>query len=247
MIAHAAWHTATVSTVVAETSNARRITLDIPTWPGNAAGQHVDVRLTAEDGYQASRSYSLASAGSSTSVELAVDKVPSGEVSPFLVDELQVGDQLEVHGPLGGWFVWRPGGASERPVQLVAGGSGVVPMAAMVRAHRDAADPTPFRLLYAVRSPEDVFFDAELARETGDKEADALHVDFVYSRRAPAGDDRPPGRLTKERLAELVFPAAQNPRIFVCGATPFVEQVLTWLKQLGYDVDDVRAERFGGA
>ncbi|NNC13824.1 oxidoreductase [Planctomonas sp. JC2975] len=244
---HAAWHAATVSTVAAETRNARRITLDIADWPGNAAGQHVDVRLTAEDGYQASRSYSLASAGPSTSVELAVDKVASGEVSPFLVDELQVGDQLEVHGPLGGWFVWRPGDPSGRPVQLIAGGSGVVPMAAMVRAHRDAADPTPFRLLYAVRSPDDVFFVAELARETSDDEADAVRVDFVYSRKAPAGDDRPPGRLTMERLAELVFPESQHPRIFVCGATPFVEQVLTWLKELGHDVDDVRAERFGGA
>ncbi len=156
-----AWHPATVASVATETPNARRIVLDVPTWPGNDPGQHLDLRLTAEDGYQASRSYSIASAGAGTRVTLAVDRVEGGEVSPFLVDAIEVGDAVDVHGPLGGWFVWRPG-ASDRPVQLIAGGSGIVPLLPMVTAHAEADDPVPFRLLYATRTPEDVFFREEL-------------------------------------------------------------------------------------
>lgn len=247
MTVHAAWHVATVSGARPETSNARRIILDIPDWPGNAAGQHADIRLTAEDGYQASRSYSIGSSGDAPSIELAVDRVASGEVSPFLVDDLKVGDQLEVRGPLGGWFVWRPGAAAGRPVQLIAGGSGIVPLAAIVRAHRAAQDRTPFRLLYAVRTPDDVFFRDDLERERADRGDTAVRVDYVFSRRAPAGSARPAGRPTRDLLAELVLPAEANPLVYVCGSTPFVEQVLTWLKELGHDVDDVRAERFGGA
>jgi len=247
VIAPAKWHVATVTAARAETANARRITLDIPDWPGNDAGQHVDIRLTAEDGYQASRSYSIGSSGPAVSIELAVDRVASGEVSPFLVDDLAVGDQLEVRGPLGGWFVWRPGSHGARPVQLIAGGSGVVPLAAMVRAHRAAADATPFRLLYAARTPADVFFRAELDRETADAGAQAVRVDYVFSRSVPAGFPRPAGRLSRDLLAELVVPEHEHPLVYVCGSTPFVEQVLGWLKELGHDVDDVRAERFGGS
>lgn len=247
MIPHASWHVATVSDARPATSNARRIVLDIPDWPGNEAGQHVDIRLTAEDGYQASRSYSIASSGQAHSIELAVDRVPAGEVSPFLVDDLAVGDALEVRGPLGGWFVWRPGEASDRPVQLIAGGSGIVPLAAIVRAHRAAADATPFRLLYAVRTPDDAFFREELATESDDTGSGAVRVDFVYSRRTPDGFPRPAGRLTRDLLGELVLPPGQNPRVYVCGSTPFVEQVLSWLRELGHNVDDVRAERFGGS
>jgi len=247
VIPHASWHVATVSDTRQETPNARRIVLEIPDWPGNEAGQHLDIRLTAEDGYQASRSYSIASSGDARSIELAVDRVPSGEVSPFLVDDLMTGDALEVRGPLGGWFVWRPGQSSERPVQLIAGGSGVVPLAAMVRAHRASADATPFRLLYAVRSPDDVFFREELARESDDDGPGAVRVDFVFSRRTPEGFPRPAGRLTRDLLGELVLLPERNPRVYVCGATPFVEQVLSWLRELGHEVDDVRAERFGGS
>ena len=244
---HAAWYVATVSSMKPETPTARRIVLDVPGWPGNAAGQHVHIRLTAENGYQASRSYSLASSGDAPSIELAVDRVPSGEVSPFLVDELMVGDQFEVRGPLGGWFVWRPGEQSGRPVQLIAGGSGIVPLASMVRAHRAASDASTFRLLYAVRTPDDVFFRDELAREQTDTGTGRVRVDYVFSRRAPAEAERPAGRLTRAILAELVVPPEMNPLVYVCGSTPFVEQVLDWLKGLGHDVDDVRAERFGGA
>lgn len=244
---HAAWHIATVSAARPETATARRITLEVPDWPGNEAGQHVDVRLTAEDGYQATRSYSLASSGEMTRVELAVDRVDTGEVSPFLVDDLIVGDRLEVRGPLGGWFVWRPGARAGRVVQLIAGGSGIVPLAAIVRAHRAAHDTTPVCLLYATRTPADVFFRNELDAEAMDAPPTAVHIDYVFSREAGPGDARPPGRLTRDELGRLVWPSERNPLVYVCGSTPFVERVLGWLKELGHDVDDVRAERFGGS
>ena len=237
-----AWHPAIVASVAPETPNARRIVLDVPSWPGNDPGQHLDVRLTAEDGYQASRSYSIASSGDGTSVLLAVDRVDGGEVSPFLVDAVEVGDALEVHGPLGGWFVWHPG-ATDRPVQLIAGGSGIVPLAAIAGAHADAGDAAPFRLLYAVRTPDDVFFRPELARA----EAAGVEVTHVYSRTAPAGSAVPAGRLTKDSLAAAVFPPDAGALVYVCGSTPFVEQVLRWLGELGHDTTDVRAERFGGS
>jgi len=239
-----AWHAATVASVAQETPNARRIVLDVPTWPGNDPGQHLDLRLTAEDGYQASRSYSVASAGEGTRVTLAVDRVEGGEVSPFLVDAIEVGDALDVHGPLGGWFVWRPG-ESTRPVQLVAGGSGIVPLLPMVTSHAEADDPTPFRLLIATRTPDDVFFRREL--DEASRASAPLDVTHVYSRRAPEGSDEPVGRLTRERLARAVLPADAGARVYVCGSTPFVEQVLRWLGELGHDLSDVRAERFGGA
>lgn len=239
-----AWHPATVASVERETPNARRVVLDVPTWPGNDPGQHLDLRLTAEDGYQASRSYSIASAGDRTDVVLAVDRVEGGEVSPFLVDAVEAGDALEVHGPLGGWFVWRPG-ASDRPVQLIAGGSGIVPLVAMVTAHAEAGDPAPFRLLVAVRTPDDVFFRAELDRAVA---SDApLEVTTVYSRIAPPGSAVPAGRLTRDALAAAVFPPDAGALVYVCGSTPFVEQVLRWLADLGHDTTDVRAERFGGS
>ena len=238
-----AWRDATVVEARAETPSARRIVLDIPGWPGNDAGQHLDVRLTAPDGYQASRSYSIASSGPSTRVELAVDKLPDGEVSPFLVDALEVGDTIETHGPLGGYFVWKPS-ADPRPVQLIAGGSGVVPLLAMARAHAADADPTPFRLLYAVRTPEDVFYRAELTELTAHP---GFELDFVYSRTAPTGSAVPPGRITKAALEGFVVPASQQPRLFLCGSTGFVEQVAGWLQELGHAAADIRTERFGGS
>lgn len=237
-----AWHAATVASVGRGT-NARRIVLDVPTWPGNDPGQHLDLRLTAEDGYQAQRSYSIASAGPATDVVLAVDRVDGGEVSPFLVDAVEVGDALEVHGPLGGWFVWRPG-ESTRPVQLIAGGSGIVPLVAMVTAHAEADDPAPFRLLAAVRTPDDVFFRPELDQALASRAP--LEVTHVYSRTAPPGSTVPAGRLTRDALAAAVFPPDAGALVYVCGSTPFVEQVLRWLTELGHDTSDVRAERFGG-
>lgn len=241
-----AWHPATVAALAPETPNARRLVLDVPTWPGNDPGQHLDLRLTAEDGYQATRSYSIASSGDGTRVTLAVDRVEDGEVSPFLVDAVEAGDALEVHGPLGGWFVWRPG-TDTRPVQLIAGGSGIVPLLSMVTAHAEAEDPTHFRLLYAVRTPEDVFFRRELDAALATADRAPFDLEVVHSRRAPEGAATPAGRLTRDRLAAAVLPPEAGARVYVCGSTPFVEQVLRWLGELGHDTTEVRAERFGGA
>ena len=225
-----------------QTPTGKSIEIQVDGWPGNLAGQHVDVRLTAPDGYQASRSYSIASANSSDHVELAVDRLPNGEVSPYLVDELREGDQLELRGPLGGWFVWRPevdGTANDDPVQLIAGGSGIVPLIAMVRAHASAASTATMRLLYSVKTPADRFFADEL-------DAAASAPEFVYTRAVPPGWPVKPGRVTKESLAASTIPAAQDPSVFVCGPTPFVEAVATWLVELGHDPSRIKTERFGG-
>ncbi|MRX42977.1 oxidoreductase [Agromyces sp. Q22] len=245
-VPRAGWHVATVSSTRRETPSAARIELDVDGWPGNAAGQHLDIRLTAEDGYTASRSYSIASSGDGTRVVLAIDRLPDGEVSPFLVDVVQSGDRLEVHGPLGAFFVWRPRTERDaaRPVQLIAGGSGVVPLYAMAQAHADADDPTPFRLLYAVRTPDDVYFADELAAIAAAPAP--LRLDFVYSRRTPPGTATPPGRITRERLADATIPAGDRPIVYVCGSTGFVELVASWLIDLGHDPRDIRTERFGG-
>lgn len=236
-----AWHVATVVETRHETPTAARLVLDVPTWPGSEAGSHVDLRLTAPDGYQASRSYSIASSTPAGQVVLAVDELPDGEVSPFLVREVRPGDQLELHGPLGAFFVWRPG-ESTRPVQLVAGGSGVVPLYAMAAAHGATGDDAPFRLLYSVRTPADVFFADELTALAGP----ALGLDLVYTREAPDGWPDAVGRLTRETLAARTIPAAQRPRVYVCGSTGFVEAVARWLQELGHAAADIHTERFGG-
>jgi ferredoxin-NADP reductase len=223
----------TVASVRPETPGGRSIWIDVPDWPGNIAGQHVDVRLTAPDGYQASRSYSLASSGSAARVQLAVDKLPDGEVSPYLVDDLLPGDMLELRGPLGGWFVWKDD--QPQPVQLIAGGSGVVPLVAMIRAHAASGSLAPMQLLYSVRTPADRFFADEL---------EALdNVTYAYTRSGPP--DATIGRLTKERLEAAVLPAGSA--VFVCGPTGFVEAVATWLVELGHDSSLIKTERFGGA
>ena len=239
-----AWHVGLVAEATAETPSARRVVLDAPTWPGNIAGQHVDVRLTADDGYQATRSYSLASSGPDPRLELVVAEVQGGEVSPFLVHDVAVGDAVEIHGPLGAFFVWRPpdDGVSPRPVQLVAGGSGVVPLLAMARAHAAAGDATPFRLLYSVRTPQDVFFRDELEAAR----SDAFRLDLVYTRETPQGWPDLPGRLTSDALAQLVVGAEEQPDVFVCGPTSFVEAVAQWLVELGHRPGAIRTERFGG-
>lgn len=228
------WKVGTVIATKRQTPTGKSIEIEVPDWPGNIAGQHLDVRLTAPDGYQASRSYSIASFGPATRVELAVDRLPNGEVSPYLVDEVREGDMLEIRGPLGGWFVWRP--EQDDAVQLIAGGSGIVPLVAMRRSHASAGSTAPMRLLYSVKTPDDRFFPDELGE-----------TDFVYTRVVPPGWPEKPGRLTKERLAASTIPAADNPAVYVCGPTPFVEAVATWLVELGHDPSRVKTERFGGA
>jgi ferredoxin-NADP reductase len=181
------WKVGVVVSVNTETPTARSIMIDVPGWGGNLAGQHLDLRLSAPDGYQAVRSYSVASAGPGERLELAVDRLPDGEVSPYLVDELQVGDELEIRGPLGGWFVWRP--EQTGPVQLIGGGSGIVPLMAMARAHAASASTARFKLLYSVRSPHDVFFAEELAGLSSEN----FEVTWVYTRATPAGWPTPAG------------------------------------------------------
>lgn len=234
------WHTATVLGAQRITPAGRVLILDVPGWPGNLPGQHLDVRLTAEDGYQAVRSYSMASYGPARTVELAVDRLPDGEVSPYLVDELRPGDQFEVKGPIGFYFVWRQ--QQDEPVQLIAGGSGVVPLMAMARAHRDAGSSAPFRLLYSVRSPQDAYYADELTSLVDDR----FTLDWVYTRRAPGGGTSGVGRITVESLATSTLSPSVAPTVYVCGATGFVETAASALVALGHDPLRIKTERYGG-
>lgn len=231
------WHAATVLAVVAQTDRARTLVLDVPGWPGHRAGQHLDLRLTAEDGYQARRSYSIASAPQDPHVELTVERLDDGEVSPYLVDEVRPGDVLEVRGPVGGYFVWDAGGGDGSPVLLVAGGSGVVPLRAMLRHHRAAGSAVPMRLLYSVRGPDDVLYRDEL--DAG------FDVRLTLTREVPDGWSGYRGRIDAAMLADASWPAAEHPDVFVCGPTGLVEAVAAALVGLGHDPARVRTERFG--
>lgn len=235
------WREARVTGAHAETDSARAIRLSVPGWPGSDPGQHVDVRLTAEDGYQAVRSYSLASSGAGETIELAVDEIPDGEVSPYLVRDVRVGDELEVKGPLGRFFVWRP--EIPGPVQLIAGGSGIVPLMSMVRAAQAAGVTDAVRLLYSVRAPHEALYRSEL--ESAPVGA-ATDVRWVYTRSGPAEWSGAVGRVTEETLRDAVWPVERAPLVFVCGPTGFVEHVADLLVRLGHAPDRVRTERFGG-
>ncbi len=241
LLGRLSWRVATVIALRDETPTARSLALRIPEWPGHDAGQHVDVRLTAPDGYRAVRSYSIASVPAGDQVELTVEQDPDGEVSPYLARVVAVGDQIEVRGPVGGWFVWRA--SQPGPVQLVAGGSGVVPLMAMVRRHVEAASTAPVRLLYSTRGPDSVIYRDELDRLAG---ADGtVEVTRAYTRVTPPGWRRPPGRVDADLLAEVAFPPAQQPTCYVCGPTGFVETVADLLVQGGHDPARIRTERFG--
>ncbi|MFI1838883.1 ferredoxin reductase [Streptomyces olivaceoviridis] len=217
------------------TATGRSLTFAVPRWPGHLAGQHVDVRLTADDGYQAVRSYSLAGPARDGTIELGVEAVPRGEVSPYLADALPLGAQVEVKGPLGGWFVWRP--ESREPVLLIAGGSGIVPLMAMLRQRQAAQTDTAFTLVYSVRDPEQVWYRAELDRDK------TVRTRYVYTRRVPEDEDRPAGRITSQDLDGLLPP--EQTRCYVCGPTGFVEHVADLLITAGYPADHIRTERFG--
>ncbi|NEA32737.1 ferredoxin reductase [Streptomyces sp. SID13031] len=234
------WQVGTVTEVREETSTARTVVLDVPDWPGHLAGQHLDVRLTAPDGYRASRSYSIASAWTGSTIELTVEQVPDGEVSPYLVDVLKVGDPLEVRGPVGGWFVWKP--EQEGPIQLIGGGSGVVPLMAMLRAHAAAASTTPAKLLYSVRRPASVIYVDGLKEIAGSED---VEITFLYTREAPPGEKRSPARVDAELLRSVTFQPEDAPTTYVCGPTPFVEAVADLLVAAGHDPARVRTERFG--
>ena len=239
------WRAAAVRAVRDETATARTLVLDVDGWPGHLPGQHVDVRLTADDGYQAQRSYSIAAPAADGAVELTVERLDDGEVSPYLTQVVGPGDALEVRGPVGGWFVWDEDDAS--PVLLVAGGSGLVPLMAMVRAHARttaAGAAAPFRLVCSVRSPDALLFADELA---GLADSDRLEVALRYTRAAPAGWTEPVGRLDAAALDRPGWRPADAPRVFVCGPTPFVEAVAALLVGAGHDAERIRTERFGGA
>ncbi len=229
-----------------ETPRVRTLVLDVPDWPGHRAGQHLDLRLTAEDGYQAQRSYSIASAPGESRVEVTVERLSDGEVSPYLTDVIQERDLLDVRGPIGGYFVWAPDPA--RPLALVAGGSGVVPLRCMLRyraslAARSPAAVPPARLLYSARSAEERIYGAELDRLAA-TDPD-LCVAYTLTRSQPAAWRGYRRRLDRKMLEEVFWPAAAAPMFYVCGPTTLVEAAATLLVELGHPPTDVRTERFG--
>jgi len=213
----------------------------VPGWPGHRAGQHVDVRLTAEDGYQAQRSYSIATPPDGERIELSIEMLPDGEVSGYLGAELRVGDELELRGPIGGWFVWGPEDGG--PLLLVAGGSGVVPLAAMARHRARAGSSVPARLILSARTEADVFYREELAALAAGDPAFDLVVTLTRER-SPSWKGRR-GRVDRALLEEAGFPPEERPRAFVCGPTGFVEAVADVLVDLGHAPELVRTERFG--
>ena len=213
----------------------RTLELDADGWAGHRAGQHLDVRLTAEDGYQAQRSYSIATAPDDP-LAITVERLEDGEVSPYLVDDVQVGDVFEVRGPIGGYFVWD--GAEPEPVLLVAGGSGVVPLVAMARHRARVGSAAPMRLLYSSRTWDDVIYRDEL-------ETLGIEVVHTLTREQPPGWSGYSRRIDDELLREVAFPAADGPRVYVCGSTRFVDAAADGLVRLGYDPRSIRTERFG--
>ncbi len=235
------WTVGKVVEITSETPRVASVAIDVPDWPGHLAGQHVDVRLTAEDGYQAQRSYSIASAPEERRVAITVERLDDGEVSPYLVGELKPSDSLELRGPIGGYFVWRAD--DPRPVLLIGGGSGVVPLMAMIRHRALAGSRTPVRLLYSSRTFEDVIYRDELERLAA---ADtALTVTHTLTRGQPPGWRGYSRRLDRQMIEDVAWPVAQRPVVFVCGPTPFVEAAATLLVDGGYDAAWIKTERFG--
>jgi len=235
------WRIGEVVETSPDTPRTKRLFLDVPGWEGHRAGQHVDVRLTAEDSYQAQRSYSIASAPEDGRVELLIERLEDGEVSPYLTDEIRTGDGLELRGPIGGWFAWdaREGG----PLFLVAGGSGIAPLMAMIRHRQATGSGTPVRLLFSSRSYEDVIFREELERLAAEDET--LQITHTLTRSTPPGWKGYDRRIDEEMLGEIAFSPDERPLVFVCGPTPLVEAVATALVGLGYEPTRVKTERFG--
>jgi ferredoxin-NADP reductase len=231
------WQTATVGSVADETPQVRTISLDVPDWAGHRAGQHVDIRLTAEDGYQAERAYSIASAPGEP-VAVTVERLDDGEVSPYLTEELRAGDQIEVRGPIGGYFVWDA--ADGGPLLLLAGGSGIVPLRAILRHRQRLGSTVPVRLLYSSRSWADVIYRDEL-----DRPADGVTVIHTLTRQQPTGWTGYARRVDQEMIADVAWPVAQAPLTYACGPTSFVEAVASALVALGYPPRRIRTERFG--
>jgi ferredoxin-NADP reductase len=233
------WLGAEVLDVVEETPRVKTIAFDVPGWPSHLPGQHVDVRLTAEDGYQAQRSYSIASAPNGTHIELTVERLDDGEVSPYLTEELRAGDEIELRGPVGGYFVWEPSRGG--PLLLVAGGSGVVPLMAMVRRRAAVGSDVDTRLLFSSRAWEDVIYRDELER----LQRDGLAVVHSLTRSQPPRWTGYARRVDADMLAEVGPAASERPQIYVCGPTPFAEAASQALVALGHEPLRIRIERFG--
>jgi ferredoxin-NADP reductase len=235
------WTFGEVVELIDETPGVRSIVLDVPEWPGHLPGQHVDIRLTAEDGYQAQRSYSIASGPEAERLMLTVERLPDGEASPYLVDELRPKDKIELRGPIGGYFVWeaRLGG----PLFLVAGGSGIVPLMSMLRHRAATESPVASRLVYSSRTWEDIIFREELEHLTA--RADGLEISHTLTRARPDGWRGYTRRVDGGLLAETAWPPARAPLTYVCGPTSFVETVANALVLLGHDARRIKTERFG--
>jgi ferredoxin-NADP reductase len=231
------WQVATVAGLIRETPSVCTIELEPPDWAGHRAGQHLDVRLTAEDGYRAERSYSIASAPGER-LAITVERLDDGEVSPYLTEELQVGDELELRGPIGGYFVWEPKDGS--PLMLLAGGSGVVPLRCILRDRLRTGSDVPARLLYSARTLPDVIYRDELGQRHN-----GVEVSYTLTRDHPPGWTGRTGRINADLLADTAWPAAANPVAYVCGPTNFVETAAAALVSLGYPPERVKTERFG--
>lgn len=227
--------------MVQETPRVASLYFEVPEWPGHLAGQHVDVRLTAEDGYVAERSYSIASAPEDQRVALTVERLEDGEVSPYLVGELRVGDKLELRGPIGGFFVWRA--ESGQPLLLVAGGSGVVPLMAMLRHRARAGSRAPARLLFSSRTLADVIYREELDRLVGAN--DGLEIFHTLTREKPDGWKGYTRRVDQAMMQQIAWPKDAMPMVFICGPTTFVEATASLLVSMGYPATTIRTERFG--
>ena len=219
--------------------------LDVPDWTTHLAGQHVDVRLTAEDGYQAQRSYSIASPPEDTHLMLTVERIDDGEVSPYLVDELLIGDQVELRGPIGGYFVWDARDAMNESslLFLVGAGSGIVPLMAMIRHRRNSGNRVRTKLLYSSRSYDDVIYREELDQISANDSS--LHIVHTLTRQQPADWMSYRRRIDRAMLVETAWPPAEKPLAFTCGPTAVVEKVATYLLELGYEPDRIKTERFG--
>jgi ferredoxin-NADP reductase len=234
------WELANVVELIDETPRVKSIVLDPPEWRGHRAGQHVDVRLTAEDGYQAQRSYSIASAPEDEHVAITVERLEDGEVSPYLADVLRPGDTLELRGPIGGYFVWEePFGG---PLLLLAGGSGVVPLRSMLRHHTSTRSAIPVRLLYSSRSLAEVIYRDELAALDG---SDDVEIHFTLTREAPEDWSGYRRRVDRALLREVAWPPQERPLVYVCGPTAFVETAASALVELGHEAGRIKTERFG--
>jgi ferredoxin-NADP reductase len=235
------WILAQVVGLIDETPRVRSLVLDCPGWSGHIPGQHLDLRLTAPDGYQAQRSYSIATPADGERVTITVELVDDGEVSPFLIEEVRVGDRLELRGPIGGYFVWAPGQGG--PLQLLAGGSGIVPLMAMVRTRVLFGAQEPVRLLVSARSLEDLIYREELEQLASDD--NGIDVVITLTRSQPPDWSGHSRRVDREMLEEVSWTPAHQPSCYICGPTGFVEAVASTLVDLGHEPGNIRTERFG--